>query len=74
MDDRILGKLAEILGIDPQAISPSDQLSDLELDSLDQVELVMALEDKFGIELDDSEVASIRTVQEVIDAIKRNGG
>ena len=45
--------------------------ADLGADSLDVVELVMALEDEFGIEIPDDEVNSIKTVGNAVDYIKK---
>ena len=47
-------------------------IADLGADSLDTVELVMALEDNFGIEIPDEQQEKIQTVQDAIDFIKAN--
>lgn len=44
----------------------TDILNDLDADSLDVVELVMALEDAFDITVDDSDVESLKTVQDIL--------
>lgn len=46
--------------------------NDLEADSLDEIELVMALEDEFGIELDDEALEEASTVQQAIDLVKQS--
>jgi len=50
----------------------SDFVEDLGADSLDVVELVMALEEKFEIEIPDSEAEKIKTVKDVVDYIEAN--
>jgi acyl carrier protein len=45
---------------------------DLNADSLDLVELIMALEDEFGLEVEDEEVENIKTVGDAKEYIKRN--
>ena len=50
----------------------SDFVEDLGADSLDVVELVMALEEKFEIEIPDSEAEKIKTVKDVVDYIETN--
>lgn len=52
-------------------ITLHSDLSNLETDSLDYIECIITLEETFQIELDEAEVWRIRTVQDVIDAIKR---
>ena len=45
---------------------------DLEADSLDAVELIMAVEEEFDIEIPDEKAAEIKTVQDIVDYIKAN--
>jgi acyl carrier protein len=52
------------------SINESAFISDLGADSLDTVELVMALEDTFGIEIPDDQQEKIQTVQDAIDFIE----
>jgi acyl carrier protein len=49
-------------------------IDDLGADSLDIVELIMALEENFGIEITDEELRKIRTIQDAINFIKRKKG
>ncbi len=63
--------IAETLGVDIQEVTPQASfVNDLGADSLDTVELVMALEDHFGIEIPDEDAEKIQTVQQAIDYIK----
>ena len=63
---RIRVLVAEQLGIDPQEVRPeSSILDDLGADSLDVVELVMAIEDEFDIEVPDEAAEGIRTIGDV---------
>lgn len=58
--------------IDPTAIKlETEFIKDLKADSLDVVELVMRLEDKFDIEINDGVASKIQTVEDSIDYIKR---
>ena len=59
------------LGIDDSKVTPESKfIDDLGADSLDTVELVMAFEEKFGIEIPDDAAETILTVQNAIDFIK----
>ncbi|MCZ6552292.1 MAG: acyl carrier protein [SAR324 cluster bacterium] len=65
--------IAEQLGVDESEIrSESHFVDDLGADSLDTVELVMAFEEEFGIEIPDEEAEKIATVQSAIDYIEEN--
>jgi len=66
LGDRIRTLVAEQLGVDPGDIGPeSSILDDLGADSLDVVELVMAIEDEFDIEVPDEAAEAIRTIADV---------
>ena len=60
----------EDLGIDESKISMESKLEeDLEIDSLGIVEVVMAFEDEFDIEIDDEELADVKTVGEAVNLL-----
>ena len=65
--------LAQHLGIDAGSITlESEIVKDLGADSLDVVELVMALEDEFDMEIDEDEAENISTIGDVVEYIKAN--
>jgi len=63
--------VARELKIDPEKITlDSAFVDDLGADSLDMVELVMALEDEFGISISDEEAQTIRTIRDAVEYIE----
>lgn len=67
--------IAESLGVPRSEVVPSASfINDLNADSLDIVELVMAIEKEFEIEIPDDEAERIRTVQDAIDYINSHAG
>jgi len=71
MEQRVCEIIAEQLGIDVNDVKPEKSLmEDLGADSLDIVDLVMAFEDEFGVKISDQDLSKIKTVQDVIEAIK----
>lgn len=65
--------LVEQLGIEGDTVTPESSLiDDLNADSLDMVELVMAMEQEFGISIPDEEAERIKTVGDAIAFIKAN--
>ncbi|MEA3485995.1 MAG: acyl carrier protein [Candidatus Aerophobetes bacterium] len=73
--DEILKKVKEVtseqLGVDDSQITPEARfIDDLGADSLDTVELVMALEEEFNLEIPDEEAEKLTTVEKVIDYIE----
>lgn len=65
--------VSEQLGRDANEVTDGASfIDDLGADSLDIVELVMAMEDEFGIEIPDEEAEKIKTVKDVIEYIKAN--
>ncbi len=71
VDERVKKIITEQLGVEDDEVTPEASfVDDLGADSLDTVELVMALEEEFGIEIPDEEAEKILTVQQAIDYIK----
>lgn len=71
----VLNKLKEIIanqfGIDMDELSEdTDIVADLGADSLDVVEMMMALEEEFGITIEDEKIAELKTVGDVVDCVE----
>ena len=65
--------IGEQLGVEESEVTPSASfIDDLGADSLDTVELVMALEESFDLEIPDEAAEKIRTVQDAIDYIEKH--
>ena len=71
--EKLKGIIVEQLGVEEEAVKcESTFVEDLSADSLDIVELVMAIEDEFELEIPDEAAENIVTVQDVINYIKEN--
>lgn len=71
--ERIRELLAEQLDIDEDKITmDSDILEDFEADSLDVVDMVMTLEDEFGVEVPDEQIENFHTVGDVVHYVEEN--
>ena len=79
VSDRVKKVIVERLGVDEASVVPSASYTEnLNADSLDLVELIMALEEEFSdsgtaLEIPDEEAENITTVQETVDYIKGRG-
>ncbi|MDM8559273.1 acyl carrier protein [Candidatus Parabeggiatoa sp. HSG14] len=73
VEERVKKIVVEQLGVKEEEVSnESSFVDDLGADSLDTVELVMALEEEFGCEIPDEEAEQIQTVQQAITYINTN--
>lgn len=71
--EKVKNIIIEQLGVSETAVTAEASfIDDLGADSLDIVELVMALEEEFDIEIPDSDAEKVVTVQDVVDYIKEN--
>ncbi len=65
--------LAENLDLDPNTIEmTSDLATDLGADSLDAIDIVMSLEDQYGIEVPDSAIENMKTVEDIVNFIENS--
>ncbi len=75
MLEKLLGIIAEELGVEKDEVTEDAHLQDdLGADSLDAVELIMAIEEEFDVEIDDTEATNIKTVQDIIDYLEAHAG
>jgi acyl carrier protein len=73
--ERVKSIIVEQLGVDEEEVTQEASFTDdLGADSLDIVELVMAFEEEFGIEIPDEEAEKISTVKEAVEYIQNNAG
>ena len=71
VEDQVKAIVAEQLGVKLEQVTPNASfVDDLGADSLDTVELVMALEEEFETEIPDEDAEKITTVQQAIDYVK----
>ncbi len=70
VDEKVKKIIAEQLGVEEGEVTPQASfIDDLGADSLDTVELIMAFEEEFGIEIPEEEAEKIATVQNAVDYI-----
>ena len=73
VQERVIDIVAEQLGVDKEKVTPETSfVNDLGADSLDTVELVMAFEEAFGIEIPDEDAEKIATVKDAIEYIEKH--
>jgi acyl carrier protein len=78
-DQEILAGLGEIIeeiaGVPADEVTPSKSFADdLDIDSLSMVEIAVAAQDKFGVEIPDDQLKDLVTVQDVINFVAKSAG
>jgi acyl carrier protein len=75
IDERLKRIISEQLGVDESQVTPNASFEeDLNADSLDLVELIMSLEEEFGIEISEEDAEKIRTVGDASEYIREHAG
>ena len=70
VEERVRNVTAKVLGLEVEQVTPNSSfLEDLSADSLDIVEVIIALEEEFGVDIPDEKAERMVTVQHVIDCI-----
>lgn len=73
VEEKVNQIVIEQLGVEPSDVTPEASfVDDLGADSLDRVELVMAFEESFGLEIPDEDAEKIVTVQDAVEYIQRH--
>ncbi|TQQ84665.1 acyl carrier protein [Peptacetobacter hominis] len=73
MFDKVVEIIVDQLGVENEGITMETSLmEDLEADSLDAVEIIMALEDEFGIEIPDTEAEGFKCIGDIVKYIEAN--
>jgi acyl carrier protein len=73
LEERLKKIVAEQLGVDESQVVPGAHFAkDLNADSLDLVELIMSIEEEFGIEISDDDAAKIETVNDALQYLEEN--
>ena len=78
-DQEILAGLGEIVeeiaGVPADEVTPNKNfVDDLDIDSLSMVEIAVAAQDKFGVEIPDDQLKDLTTVQDVVNFVSKNTG
>ncbi|NBG89105.1 acyl carrier protein [Isachenkonia alkalipeptolytica] len=72
--EKVKGIIVEQLGLEESQEIKKDTslINDLEADSLDAVEIVMAIEDEFGIEIPDEDAEGFKNIGDIVDFVEKN--
>ncbi len=67
--EKVTDIIAEILKIDKESIKPEANFEGLGADSLDRLEIIMKIEETFGVDISDEQEAKINSIQDAVNAI-----
>lgn len=75
IEKKVCSILAEQLAVDPAKVTPEARFTeDLDADSLDLVEAVLALEEEFGVSIPEDEMEPVKTVGQAVDLVEQKLG
>lgn len=74
MFEKIRNIIADQLGVDANEITQSTTFEDLGVDSLDLFQILISLEEEFGVEIPNEDAENIKTIQDVVEYIKERNG
>ncbi len=72
VEEKVTRIIVDQLGVEASEVTPAASFVDLGADSLDQVELTMALEEAFGVEITDADAEKIVTVRDAVEYIQKH--
>ena len=71
--EKVRDIIAKQLSVKPETVADTSNIAeDLGADSLDLVEILMSLEDEFGISIPDEAIPNIKTINDIVDFIQNN--
>jgi acyl carrier protein len=71
IQEKVLAKVAETLGVERDKLALESTFDSLGADSLDMVEFSMDVEDEFGVTIEQSDIAAIKTLGDAVEFIKK---
>jgi acyl carrier protein len=71
VEDKVTELISRASGVPAADIKPEAKLSDLDMESLEKLECVLSLEDALQVEIKEDDLWRLKTVQDVIDAVRR---
>ena len=71
IEEKVKEMIGRAAGVPAEAIAPEAKLSDLDMESLEKLECVLSLEDALHVEIREHDLWRLKTVQDVIDAVRR---
>lgn len=75
-NEEVLNKIKEIVpkfGVNPDDVTDGSTLEDLDMDSLDVVEIMQAIEDDLGVRVPDEDLEDLKTIGDAVAAVVKNG-
>ncbi len=70
--EKVIELVAEQLGVTKESISPdSNIIEDLGADSLDVIEMLMTLEEEYGVTIPDDKIGQVKTIKQIVDLIEQ---